>query len=128
MDLYETLKPYDRFIPDLGGDLCVRPPVKDGPRASRNHEVPYNLRPEIPEYTETPLHRAAKKNNRLRTIRLWELGWPLSLLDPNEETPRDIMKKSDHIELRALEDDVILMLEAARTGNIGELRKLFSRG
>ena len=128
IDLYETLKPYDRYIPDLGGDLCVRPPFKDGPRASRNHEVPYNLQPEIQEYTETPLHRAVKKNNRPRTIRLWELGWPLSLPDPNEETPRDIMKRSDDIELRALEDDVKLMLEAARTGNVGELRKLFSRG
>ncbi|KAL2042455.1 hypothetical protein N7G274_004947 [Stereocaulon virgatum] len=127
MDLYETLKPYDRFFPNLGRDLCVRPPFKTGQRASRSHEIPYNLQPEIQEYTETPLHRAAEKNNRPRTIRLWELGWPISP-DPNEETLRDIMKTSDDIGLRPLEDGVILMLEAARTGNLGELRKLFSRG
>ena len=127
-DLFETLKPYDKFIPDLEGDLCVRPPFGDGPRASHSRGMSYNLRPEIQEYTETPLHRAAKKNNRTRTIRLWELGWPLSLPDPNGETPRDIMKRSDNIELRKLENDVILMLEAARTGNTAEVRKLFSRG
>ncbi|KAL9128047.1 MAG: hypothetical protein Q9217_003186 [Psora testacea] len=127
-DLYETLKPYDKFIPDLERDLCVRPPFGDGPRARYSRGMSYNPQPEFQEYTETPLHRAAKKNNRTRTIRLWELGWPLSLPDPNGETPRDIMKRSDNIELRKLENDVILMLEAARTGNTGEIRKLFSRG
>lgn len=106
-------------IPDLEGDLCVPPPFENGPRARR---------PRIQEYTDTPLHRAAKKNKFTRTIRLWELGWPLSLPDINGETPRDIMKRSDNIELRKLEDDVILMQEAARTGNTGEIRKLFSRG
>ena len=128
MDLYEALKPYDKLIPDLEGDLCVRPPFGDGPRAGRSLTMPYNLRPEIQEYTETPLHRAAKKNNRTRTIRLWELGWPLSLQNLDGETPRDIMKRSDNIELRNLENDVLLMLEAARTGNTGEIRDLFSRG
>ena len=116
MDLYETLKPYDNLIPKLEGDLCVRP-----------HSRAIS-RPENQIYTETPLHRAAKKNNRKRTIRLWEFGRPLSIPDINDETPRDIMKRSDNLELRTLEDDVILMLEAARTGNTGEIRKLFSKG
>lgn len=138
MDLYETLKPYDQLIPDLEGDLCVGPPSKGGPMATYRRETLFDVRtysremsmlgPGIQKYTETPLHRAAKKNNRTRTIRLWELGWPLSLPDPNIETPRDIMKRSDNSELRKLENDVTLMLEAARTGNIIEIRKLFSRG
>ena len=127
-DLYETLKPSDDLIPDLEGDLYIRPPFGDELRASYGRGMSYNPRPEIQEYTETPLHRAAKKNKWTRTIRLWELGWPLSLPDPNGETPRDIMKRSDNIELRKLEEDVTLLLEAARTGNIGEIRKLFSRG
>lgn len=121
MDLYETLKPYDESIPDLIGDLCVRPQFPW-------HRTRYSLEPDIQEGTETPLHRAAKKHNRARTIRLWELGWPLSLPDPNGETPRDIMKRSDNIELRELEKDVMKMLGAASTGNIGEIRKLFSSG
>ena len=128
MDLYETLKPYDKCIPHLEGDLCVRPPFRDEPREAYSRGISYNLQPEIQEYTETPLHRAAKKNNRTRTIRLWELGWPLSLVDINRETPRDIMKRSDNIELQKLENDVILMLEAASTGNTEEIRKLLSRG
>lgn len=127
-DLYETLKPYDKFLPDLEGDLCVGPPFRDGPTVVYSHGKSYDMRPVPEEYMETPLHRAAKKNNRTRTIRLWELGWPLSLEDLNGDTPRDIMKRSDNVELRNLEKDVILMLEAARTGNTREIRKLFSKG
>ena len=128
MDLYETLKPSDKLISDIEGDLCVRPPYIDQPQAIYSQAISNNLRPDIQDHTETPLHRSVKKNNRTRTIRLWELGWPLSLPDSNEETPRDIMKRSNNIELQKLEEDVTLMLEAARTRNIGELRKLFGRG
>ena len=128
MDLYETLKPHDESIPDLLGDLCVQSPFQDGPRKTYSSEVLYDLRPEVQSNTETPLHRAAKKNKRARTIRLWELGWPLSLPDINGETPRDIMKRSDDIGLRDLEKDVIQMLGAARTGDTGKIRKLLSSG
>ena len=129
MDLYETLKPHDKSIPDLVEDLCVHSPFQDGPSpiyysSGKKHDP----RPKIREYTETPLHRAARKNNRARTIQLWELGWSLSLRDPNGDTPRDIMKRSDDFELRELETDVVEMLGAARTGNTGEIRRLFSRG
>ena len=128
MDLYEVLKLYDDSIPNLEGDLCVRPPFRDWPRARYTCGMPPNLEPDIQEYTKTPLHRAAEKNHRPRTIRLWELGWPLSLPDINGETPRDIMKRSDNIDIRNLEDDVVLILEAAKTGNIEEIKKLFGRG
>ena len=127
-DLYETLKPYDKTIPDLEGDLCVRPPFRDGPMRIYSHGESYDWQPDIQDYTETPLHRAAKKNNRARTIRLWELGWPLSLPDPSRATPREIIKKSDNIELRELEKDVTSMLEATRSGNTNEIRKLISKG
>lgn len=128
MDLYEILKPYDKSIPDLVGDLCVQPPFRDGPRPIYGREKLYGLRPEIQEDTETPLHRAAKKNNRTRTIRLWELGWPLSLPDPNGETPRDIMQRSDDVEFRELENDVIQMLRAAKIGNTREIKRLCRSG
>ena len=121
-DLYETLKPYDNSIPDLEEDLCTPPPFEKGP------EGIHDKRPRIQDKTETPLHRAAKKNNRKRSIRLWELQWPLSLPDLNGETPLDIMKRSDNTELRRLEDDVTLMVEAAKSGNIREIRRLFSLG
>ena len=128
MDLYETLKPYDRSIPDLEQDLSVPPPLGAGKIIIYSPHRVYNKQPEIPEYTETPLHRAARKENRRRTIRLWELGWPLSLKDPNGATPRDIIKMSDNIELRELEKDVTSMLEAAEIGNMEEIRQLISRG
>ncbi len=127
-DLYETLKPYDESIPDLAGDLCVQSPFRNGPMIIYSRKKLYDPRPEIQDNTESPFHRAAKKNNRARAIRLWELGWSLSQQDPNGETPLDIMKRSDNAKLRELEKDIIQMLEAARTGNIGEIRKLFSSG
>lgn len=128
-DLYATLKSYDKSIPDLERDLCVRPPFRDGRlKIYSRGESSYNQQIDIQNYTETPLHRAAKKNDRARTIRLWELGWPLSLPDPNGATPRDIIKKSDDIELRELDKDVTSMLEAARSGNMTEMRKLISEG
>ena len=122
MELYEILKPYDNLIPKLEGDLCIPPPFEQGPGGI------YDQRPKIWNRTETPLHRAAKKNNRKVAIRLIELGWPLDLQDINGETPQDIMKRSDDIELRTLIDDCSQMLKAARTGDTGEIRRLFSRG
>ena len=128
MDLYETLKPYDRSIPDLERDLCVPPPFGPGEILIFSHHEYNDRQPKIPQYTETPLHRAARKGNRTRTIRLWKLDWPLSLQDPNGATPRDIIKRSDNMELRELEKDVTSMLVAAEIGNVEEIRRLISRG
>ena len=38
-DLYETPKPYDKSIPDLLEDLCVRPSFRDWPQAIYSGEV-----------------------------------------------------------------------------------------
>ena len=121
-DLYKTLAPYVKSLPELEGDLCVAPML--------THRYPMSHYPAsyIEDGTDTPLHRAARTNNRERTIRLWELGWSISLPDGNGDTPREIMKRSNNNGLRTLEDDVTKMLEAAKTGNIGDLEKLFSRG
>lgn len=131
MDLHKTLKHYDEFIPDLEGDLCIPPPL--GREDSifcfgRTQPGLTYLRESISWYSETPLHRAVKKNDRTRTIRLWELGWPLSLPDQNKETPLSILKKSKIMELQKLEESVIAMLDAARIGNTEAIRNLFSRG
>jgi ankyrin repeat protein len=132
MDLHETMKKYDKeFIPNLEG-LCEEPP-------RGREETIYTFDCDVPGWvtytgegienrSETPLHRAAKNNNRLRTIRLWELGWPLSLRDANGETSLEIMKRSYDTELQKLEDNVISMIEAAGAGNIEEVKRLFSRG
>ena len=128
MDLYETLKPYDKSIPNLRRNLCVPPPIKEGEIKIYSHGRSYYLPSEIEERAETPLHRAAKSNNRSRTIRLWELGWSLSQPDWGGETPRDIIKRSDPLDLRELENMVTSMLEAARTGSVEEIESLISRG
>ena len=128
MDLYETLKPYDKSIPNLKGDLCVPPPFRQGGTKVISHGRSFYLPSEIEERMETPLHRAAKTNNISRTIRLWELGWSLSHPDSNGETPRDIIKRSGHLELRELEGLVTSMIEAARTGSVDEIKKLIRRG
>ncbi|KAG8527878.1 uncharacterized protein KY384_006794 [Bacidia gigantensis] len=128
MDLYDILKPSDDKIPELKDDLCLRPPFKDQHNPVYSWRMTYNLRPDIQEYTDTPLHRAARKNNRRRIIRLWELGWPISLPNSDRHTPRDIMKRSNNVEVQKLEEDVTRMLQAARSGDIEEIKKLFSKG
>lgn len=131
MDLHQILKQYDNLIPNLGGDLCIPPPLgrKESIfRFGRTQPELVFVRESIEWYSETPLHRAAKKNNSTRTIRLWELGWPLSLPDQNKQTPLDIMKRSEIKELRKLEEGVIAMIDAAKIGNTVAIKNLFSRG
>ena len=127
-NLYETLTPYDNNLPELEGDLCVAPEFEKGRALAHRYPMSHYPPPYIEDGTDTPLHRAARMDNRRRTIRLWELGWPISLPDGNGDTPRDIMRRSDNAGLRTLEDDVIKMLKVAEAGNTGEIRKLFSRG
>ena len=129
MDLYNILKPYDKNISEPEGNLCIGPPLEDGSETiyGRGKEWRHR-RLKIREHTETPLHRAVKRNDRTRTIRLWELGWPLSLPGINGETPQALLKKSDDIELRCLERDVRMMIEAARTGETRTIRGLLSTG
>jgi serine/threonine protein kinase len=132
MDLHEALKYYDEDIPHHEEDPCLPPPL------GRVKTIVFFGRTAPPMsflgqgglkwYMETPLHRAARTNNRTRAIRLWELGWPLSLPDPNGETPLDIMRKSDSIGLQKLEEGVISMIDAARIGNTAAIRNLFRIG
>ena len=68
MNLQEVLKTYDDLIPNLEEDLCVSPPYDTDPLYSK---IMLNFsRPSVEQYAETPLHRAAKKGNRHRVIRL----------------------------------------------------------
>ena len=128
IDFYETLKSHDNTIVDLEKDLCVGPPLVNDFRRWDKKDRSYDLQPDLKDGTETPLHRAAKSNNIARTIRLWELGWPISLPDSDGETVQDIMKKSNNSELLELETNVTLMLKAAKLGDTEQLRKLFSLG
>lgn len=131
MDLQKTLKHYDELIPGLEEDLCIPPPL------GREVSITYFgrtqpdltfVRESVRWNSETPLHRAVKKNDRTRAIRLWELGWPLSLPDQDGETSLGIMARSEIMELQKLEAGVIAMIHAARIGNLEAIKNLFSRG
>ena len=127
LDLLETLKSLDPSLPDRTGDLCVPPRTSeiDDMESWRfwGHESSY--------HTETPLHRAARSNNRTRIIRLWELGWPIWFPDRgkgNGRTPLDIMKRSEDDAIQELERDSRQLIPSARDGDREQLEKLFSRG
>ena len=129
MDLYETLKRNDQSIPNLERDLCVPPSFKGWQKMTfYSHGERFLVQSEIENSMETPLHRAAKANNRSRTIRLWLLGWPLTYKDWNGETPQDIIKRSDSLEIRELDNMVTSMLIAAGNGDVGEIEQLRKRG
>ena len=126
LDLYDTLKSFDRDLPDLREDPCV--PPRPGEIDDMETLLPDKYRL---YHTETPLHRAAKKNNRKRIIRLWELGWPVWFPDQTsgqKRTPWDIMEASANVEIRDLARDSTQLINAANTNNIGLLKELFSKG
>ena len=143
LDLHETLKQFDEAIPNLGRDLCVPPSPNlllscgwRGPTMPR-HVMIFHRRGKIYDSRlcssamGTPFHRAAANGNRKRVLRLWELGWPISLPDPsydNTVTPQDIMKSSRDITIRELERDSVQLIRCAETGNLEQLSELFSKG
>ena len=119
MDLYGILKRYDNRIPLLEEDLCIPPRV---PRATRREAL------KLADLIDTPLHRAIRNKNWKRTIRLWELGWPLSSSNGNMERPLLMMKASKDARFQSLPNDVSQMLKAARDGHIEDLKQLFGKG
>ena len=119
MDLYMTLKPFDNRIPSLEKDLCVPPraPQISRPTVSKRADL-----------ADTPLHRAVRDNNWSRTIRLWELGWPLSSANHNYEKPLLMMTSSKDPRFRGLPNDVSQMVKAASDGRINDLKQFFGKG
>lgn len=131
MDLHKALKFFGELIPNLGESLCIAPPLgREYSIIGFGRERPeiVLLRDSIKWRSETPLHRAARNKDKRRTIRLWELGWPLSMPDFNKKTPLDLMKTSDDIGLRKLEENVNSMIDAARTGDIEVIKSLLRMG
>lgn len=119
MDLYEILWQHDNQIPVLEKDLCV-PPQAPRPE-KRGTSDSFGA-------VDTPLHRAVRNKDFKRTIRLWELGWPLSSRNGYNERPLRMMAASEDSRLRSLPNDVSQMLKAASDGQIDLLKQLFSRG
>ena len=72
MDLYEILRQRDNRIPVLGKDLCVRPQAPRPGTVRTSHSF---------RSIDTPPHRAVRNKDFKRTVRLWELGWPLSSMN-----------------------------------------------
>ena len=130
MDLCEMLAPDDDRIPKFEkGSLCIQVP-----RATLELELldgrhsKYLTEPGLLDHTQTPLHRAVLKEDIIRVIRLWELGWPLSHPDSNGETPLDIMKQSNDSYLRELESNVKMLIDAAKNGNVKIVKDLLNKG
>ncbi|KAL8906576.1 MAG: hypothetical protein Q9171_006211 [Xanthocarpia ochracea] len=113
MDLYKILRQHDNQIPVLEKHLCVPP---------RAHRPGQRLA------VDTPLHRAVRNKDFEKTVRLWELGWPLSDRNGGNERPLRMMAASEDSRIRSLPNDVSLMLKAASDGQIDLLKQLFSRG
>ncbi|KAL8994489.1 MAG: hypothetical protein Q9188_007048 [Gyalolechia gomerana] len=113
MDLYKILRQHDNQIPILEKDLCVPPRA---PRPGKRLAV------------DTPLHRAVRNKDFKRTVRLWELGWPLSTRNGANDRPLRMMAASEDSRLQSLPNDVSRMLKAASDGQIDLLKQLFSRG
>ncbi|KAL8830135.1 MAG: hypothetical protein Q9170_005874 [Blastenia crenularia] len=115
MDLYNILRQHDNQFPVIEKDLCVPPRARALPKGTWLA-------------VDTPLHRAVRKKDFKRTVRLWELGWPLSTRNGDNDRPLRMMAASEDSRLRSLPNDVSLMLKAASDGQIDLLKQLFSRG
>lgn len=113
MDLYRILRQHDNQIPVLEQHLCVPPRA---PRPGKRLAV------------DTPLHRAVRNKDFKKTVRLWELGWPLSDRNGGNDRPLRMMAASEDSRLRSLPSDVSRMVKAASDGQIDLLKQLFSRG
>ncbi|KAI9888928.1 MAG: hypothetical protein M1814_006160 [Vezdaea aestivalis] len=134
MDLYKTLKASDSSIQDLTDDLCA-PPSFAGSVWWTDFEYQYSYNPHPSNRRgDSPLHRAARSSDRARIIRLWELGWPLdSEYVPRErptfrETARQIIRNSESVEVRELENNVQSMLDSARAGRVEDVKGALDEG
>lgn len=59
-------KSNDKLIPDLEGDLCVRPPFKGWPNPIDSRGMSFNLQPDMEENMESSLHRAIRTTRQER--------------------------------------------------------------
>ena len=123
IDLHDILGPHDNRIPAIiKRALCS--PV---PRAQKAYPVgksPNEQPSWIPDLTDTPLHRAARRADRVRVVELWALGWYLFLRDPDGDTPLDILQRSGDNYLCELESKVTELLKASENNNIPTIRNL----
>ncbi|KAL8976584.1 MAG: hypothetical protein Q9205_007435 [Flavoplaca limonia] len=78
LDLYMIQHPDDPQVKKLErGSLCVQSPQK-----------------QIPDRTQTPLHRAAHKGDQKRLGELLDAEWSLSIRDHNELTAWEVLKQT----------------------------------
>ena len=129
LDLYNIQKPDDNRVTRLEkGSLAIQPPP---------------LRGKIWNGSQTPLHRAAQKGDLDRICQLSEAGWSLYIQDHEGSTTWDVANRTLESEfcerLHARLDPKISkkavneeqgwkLLEAAKCGNVDEVRALLNRG
>ena len=127
MDLHEILSPHDDLIPTIDKKaLCAQAPILDN-TLDTIHTVGESLNKQwsmIPDMTDTPLHRAARRADIVRVVQLWALGWYLFMRDPDGDTPLNILGRSDNECLRELENNVTKLLEAAENDDVQLIRSL----
>lgn len=130
IDLYIIQNPGSSQIASRGkGPLCLQPPWK-----SRHHGRVLNG-------SQTPLHRAALKEDRKRLMDLLHLGWPVLVQDQGGHTTLDIVKRSADKYLReslslylgqgiaaTRENHGMELLETAESGDTISMRHLLKRG
>ena len=130
IDLYEIQNPGDVQLEYVGqGSLCVKPPWEVYRQGN------------VPNGAQTPLHRAALKEDKTRLMELLRLGWPIHVQDEKGNTSLDIVKRSTDKYFResfalyfgqgiaaTRKNDGFSLIEAAETGNTTIAKTLLDKG
>lgn len=130
IDLHKIQNPDHVQLGYVGqGSLCVKPPWEVHHQGN------------VPNGAQTPLHRAALKEDKTRLMDLLRLGWPIFVQDQNGNTSLDIVKRSADKYFResfslyfgqgiaaTRKNDGFSLIEAAETGNIAMATRLLEKG
>lgn len=126
IDFYNIQNPGNlRPVTISEGPLCLQPPSK-----GHHHGRFLNG-------AQTPLHRAALKEDKRRTTYLLQLGWSIFVQDQSGQTSLDIVRRSADKYFREAfslylgqgnaatwENGGIMLLQAAETGDITKVKNL----
>lgn len=130
IDLYKIQHPGNVQVGYMGqGPLCLKSPWE------AHHQG------NVPNGAQTPLHRAALKEDKTRLMDLLHLGWPIFVQDEKGNTSLDLVKRSADKSFRessslyfgqgiaaTKKNGGTSLLEAAETGNTAMAKDLLEKG